>query len=116
MLILQETTVWKTGTPNHTYLSDDSKSIIYAYMKRGESKLTKFKVPLSFDVKGRTFVITKVKKEVSDFREKPNSTIEVKGNKGATYYVSNDRGVWNCTCMGFKFRNKCKHIDKEKSV
>jgi hypothetical protein len=44
-----------------------------------------------------------------EINNKPK-TVVVKGSKGATYTVSNSGKGWNCTCTGFQFRKKCKHI------
>jgi len=34
----------------------------------------------------------------------------VKGSKGDEYIVTKENGQWSCTCVGFQFRRKCKHI------
>ena len=41
-------------------------------------------------------------------------TYDVIGSKGNTYTVTNDRGNWTCTCAGFGFRRKCRHITEIK--
>ena len=41
-------------------------------------------------------------------------TYDVVGSKGNTYTVTNDRGAWTCTCAGFGFRRKCRHITEIK--
>ena len=41
-------------------------------------------------------------------------TYDVVGSKGNTYMVTNDRGNWTCTCAGFGFRRKCRHITEIK--
>ena len=41
-------------------------------------------------------------------------TYDVVGSKGDTYTVTNDRGNWTCTCAGFGFRRKCRHITEIK--
>ena len=41
-------------------------------------------------------------------------TYDVIGSKGNTYTVTNDRGSWTCTCAGFGFRRKCRHITEIK--
>ena len=40
---------------------------------------------------------------------------KVNGSKGDSYTVTNVNGQWNCTCTGFGFRRKCKHIDSIKN-
>ena len=43
-------------------------------------------------------------------------TYDVVGSKGNTYMVTNDRGNWTCTCAGFGFRRKCRHITEIKDA
>ena len=43
-------------------------------------------------------------------------TYDVVGSKGNTYMVTNDRGNWTCTCAGFGFRRKCRHITEVKDA
>ena len=43
-------------------------------------------------------------------------TYDVVGSKGNTYTVTNDRGNWTCTCAGFGFRRKCRHITEIKDA
>ena len=43
-------------------------------------------------------------------------TYDVVGSKGNTYTVTNDRGAWTCTCAGFGFRRKCRHITEIKDA
>jgi len=114
MWILAETTEWKTLTPNHTYVVSDNKSMLYAYMKEGTQELIVLKTPLDFETKGRKFLSKKT--NALDYLEKKtkNNSIEVLGSKGDKYYVTNDNGNWNCTCVGFKFQSRCKHIEKVK--
>lgn len=43
-----------------------------------------------------------------------DKSFKVKGSKGDVYVVSVQNNVWNCTCSGFGFRRKCRHIDSVK--
>jgi hypothetical protein len=36
---------------------------------------------------------------------------EVKGSKGGSYTVTRSGNNYQCTCSGFQFRRKCKHVD-----
>tara|TARA_Y100001938_G_scaffold47550_1_gene66203 strand:- start:9953 stop:10270 length:318 start_codon:yes stop_codon:yes gene_type:complete len=57
---------------------------------------------------------------VSD-REKPTQLAEVRtydvvGSKGNTYTVVDNAGTWTCTCPGFGWRHKCRHIAEVKNA
>lgn len=39
----------------------------------------------------------------------------VEGSKGDKYTVSSGMGTWHCTCSGFGFRRRCKHIESIKA-
>ena len=56
MKIVQETTVWSTpNTPNHVYILDDKMNNMIGYVPAGTNKVVRFKAPISFDRRGRTF-------------------------------------------------------------
>jgi len=40
---------------------------------------------------------------------------EVQGSKGDTYTVTDNGGTWTCTCPGFGWRRKCKHVEAQKN-
>jgi len=112
MKFFQETTVWSTeGMPNHIYLLDDSKSKMYAYVKAGTKSVFTFKKPISFSTRGRKFKPIpntfkyKIEEEKTDAK---NWT--VKGSKGDSYTVTLDGTEYKCSCTGFKYHGKCKHI------
>ena len=105
MLVVQETTSWSTGTPNHIYFLSNNKTKMYAYINAltGEGKI--FKVPMEFSAKGRTFdIIRKVDDQAKG--------IAVTGSKGDVYYVTQESGQYKCTCTGYKYHGTCKHIEK----
>lgn len=111
MKILQETTVWERNTPNHIYITDDSKSKMFAYVRAGTNAVFKFSSPMRIDTRGRRF------KEIPNtfgFEEQAkDSTVktwQVSGSTSDTYTVSLDDNQYSCTCSGFKFRGACKHI------
>ena len=43
------------------------------------------------------------------------NTWQVKGSKGNTYTVKLSGGSYSCTCAGYGFRRKCRHIDEVKN-
>ena len=59
MILARETTVWVTELQaNHTYLMSDNMSKIYGYFKfHNPKEFTKFKNPIRFDKRYRTFKI-----------------------------------------------------------
>lgn len=108
MEALKEVTVWEVDfrQPNHIYLFDGEKAV--AYIKWGEGEPIYFNHPSKINRRGRKFV----KADISLFNvsDQPKSTlIEVQGSTG-TYYVDPEAGT--CTCPGFSFRGKCKHVEK----
>jgi len=111
MKVLQETTAWEGRTPNHIYITDDSKSKMFAYVRAGTNSVFQFSAPMRLDTRGRKF------KEIPNtfgFEEPVKDTNiktwSVAGSKGDNYIVSLEDNQYNCTCSGFKFRGACRHI------
>lgn len=112
MKFYQETTNWKDDIPNGTYLLNDSKTKMYAYVKPGAKSAFKFKNPINIDTRRRTF--KEVKNTFGFNIEEPvsqNPRWEVVGSKGDKYIVEKTENGFTCTCTGFKFRGKCKHVE-----
>jgi hypothetical protein len=102
----QETTVWDTlFQPNHTYLLDGDK--VLAYIKQGATDTFFFTSPWRIDKRGRKFQ----KLPINPFiiQQTVSNLVEVKGSKGATYYI--DPIARSCSCPGFTFSGHCKHIE-----
>lgn len=60
MIVLQETTKWDSPTAsNHIYVVSDDKQKLIAYIKAGTKEVYRFKKPLPFYIKGRTFRVMK---------------------------------------------------------
>ena len=112
MKFYQETTDWRDNISNGVYLLNDSKTKMFAYVKPGAKSAFKFKNPISIDTRGRKFQLVpntfgyQIEKEVS-----ANPQWTVTGSKGDQYIVEKTENGLTCTCSGFKFRAKCKHID-----
>jgi hypothetical protein len=117
MKVLQEITVWETDytIPNHTYFVTDSKDKMYAYIIAGTKKITEFKNPLPFSTTRRKFkeVDNTFKYTAPEKAKTTGKTWQVAGSKGF-YTVVEEAGELSCTCTGFKFYSKCKHIDSVK--
>lgn len=73
-----------------------------------------FSKPISFDSRHRTFKF--VKEYYQDVGRGDHQTVKeykIKGSKGDEYTVSISDVTGNsCTCTGFTFRGKCKHIEQ----
>jgi hypothetical protein len=112
MKFFEETTNYKDSIPNGTYLMDDSKTRMYAFVKAGSKYVFTFKNPIRIDTRGRTFkAVDNTFEYVMPQEGKSNNPRwEVKGSKGDTYIVEKTHNGLTCTCSGFKFRASCKHI------
>lgn len=108
MEAIRETTRWASArTPNHTYLVDGTNLV--AYIKQGETVPTWFTKPMrNFDRRRRTFV----RADVALFGKptQKSQLIRVQGSKGSEYFVDPEKN--SCTCPGFVFRGKCRHLEQ----
>ena len=121
MKAFQEITEWATDfdMPNHVYFLSDSKDKMYAYVNKS-GQVETVKTPYRFSVSGRKFKEVpntwgyEVAEEVAV--ETTGKQYRVPGSKGAIYTVTDDAGVWTCTCPASKWqKGECKHIVKLKS-
>ena len=111
MKVLQETTAWEGRTPNHIYITDDSKSKMFAYVRAGTNSVFRFSAPMRIDTRGRKF------KEIPNtfgfeepIKDASVKTWSVAGSRGDSYTVTLDDNQYSCTCSGFRFRGACRHI------
>jgi len=118
MKFLQEITQWDSPSiPNHIYYLNDDKTKMVGYIKLGTTELKKFKSPISISTKGRKFKLVNIKGEpdsvyfpaVAEY--KPSNVVaKIAGSGGNVYEVSKVGKTYSCTCTGFQFRKKCKHV------
>ena len=110
--ILKETTIWSDGSnANHTYLLDGYK--IVAYAKFGGQDIQVLKTQIKIDKRYRTFVKTKhpgLEKLIKNTTPKSNTRVFKVKSKEKEYFVELSDYNYSCTCTGFTFRGKCKHI------
>lgn len=119
MEALKEVTVWEDSTTqcNHTYLLDGDKML--AYIKSGDTVPFYFKNPITISRSRRKFEKlrvnpfkdwAKILKAHIDVEPTPAYIKKVAGSKpGVTYEVNTQDKT--CSCSGFTFRGKCKHIE-----
>ena len=112
--ILQETTVWSGdfGACNHTYLLDNQSRII-AYIKQNDTKVNILKTQIKIDKRYRTFIkVRNIELErLAGKAPKSNTRVFKVKSKTKEYNVEVSNSYYTCTCTGFTFRGKCKHID-----
>jgi hypothetical protein len=115
MKYFQEVTEWADKTPNHIYYLSDDKTSMVGYIKVGSKDLYKFKNPIRIDVRGRKFKVLDMKAEPDNVyfkKEAPKKdVIIVQGSNGKEYQVEKISNKYVCSCPGFIFRHKCKHVE-----
>jgi predicted metal-dependent RNase len=126
MEIIKEITVWdcEYNVPNNTYLLNNKGKLI-AYIKEGDSIINQLKTPLEFSKSRRKFIKIQhdgLSKLIKD--EKKDNTKRIIPKNVQLFNVnSNDRDYtvevtdnryFSCTCIGFGYRNKCKHVEAVK--
>ena len=117
----REVTEWDNSefvVPNHTYLFD-GKSNILAYAKASNDELVILHKPLPMDTRRRKFIKVKHKAldeygatvvlDVPNLENTPHWS--VKSDSGKTYTVTLESGKYQCNCIGYAYRGKCKHSD-----
>ena len=111
--ILQETTIWTGhyGACNHIYLLDNQNKII-AYIKQNDNKVNILKSQIKIDKRYRTFIkVRNIQLErLSGKSIKDNTRVFNVQSNTKVYNVELNDSHYTCTCTGFNFRGKCKHI------
>lgn len=100
--------------PNHTYLMDGDR--VVAYKPWHEDPIQHLSGKIKLDRRRRKFVelpFVASEWEMEEEQKAPSNIVVVEGSKGNTYEV--DVEAETCSCPGFQFRGKCKHIEMAKS-
>lgn len=99
--------------PNHTYLIEGDK--IIAYKPWHDDPVQHLSGRMRLDRARRKFKELPYVPSEWEMEEEqaPSNIVVVEGSKGNTYEVDVEEGT--CTCPGFTFRGKCKHVDLAKS-
>ena len=121
MKAFKEITEWDVefAMPNHVYFLNDSKDKMYGYVQSKTGIVQTMSKPYKFKAGGRKFKQVEnrwnfVIKE-DEVVETAGKQYQVPGSKGAIYTVTDDAGVWSCTCPASKWqKGDCKHIVKLK--
>lgn len=121
----KEITEWNEPefvVPNHTYLFD-GKSNILAYARERDGQVTVFSKPMPMDTRRRKFIKVKHKEldaigatvvvQQPEALNVPNW--QVKSDSGKTYTVTLESGKYQCNCVGYSYRGKCKHSEQIKN-
>jgi hypothetical protein len=109
----QEVTKWADGVERkHHYLLNDSRSKMYAFVpQQGDLKV--FRNAIRIDIRGRKFVPIQDQWNVKITAEPPPGDVwTVTGSRGDQYQVNRQGTNWRCTCTGFKYHGRCKHVDQ----
>ena len=117
-----EVTEWDCdyAVPNHTYLFD-GKSNILAYAPRGGKDIVVLKTPLKLDNRRRKFVKVQHKalQSFAKTLQLNDETLQseypswkVKSDSGKEYTVQLIGNKYSCNCVGYGYRNKCKHSEQ----
>lgn len=57
-----------------------------------------------------------VVKKREDTQQQGEESWEVAGSSGSSYTVSLRQGLWSCTCAGFGWRRRCKHVEEKQAA
>ena len=108
MKVLREVTEWATEIqPNHVYLVEGDK--ILAYQPFGTGSVQHFAHRVRLDRARRRFCEEPLDPALWGVSvEQPAHIVTVQGSRGASYEVNLEEG--SCTCSGYQFRGRCKHL------
>ena len=114
--IVKETTAWSAdyAVPSHTYLMSKSGSLI-AYAIDGTNEIRKSTIKI--DRSRRTFVkvshseLEKLIPAEEKSQAPRNGRLFKVKSKDKEYLVELIGNRLSCSCIGFGYRGKCKHVD-----
>ena len=113
MKIIKETTLWDCdhAVPNHTYLLNDKGKVV-AYAKESDGSIIQLKTGFTLDKRYRKFIEVK-NPALSLLIKKPLGNVRLFNvkSKDKEYTVQLEGKSFFCSCVGFSFRGKCKHIE-----
>jgi hypothetical protein len=122
MQILKETTEWESDFPiiNKIYLLDLKDKII-AYTN-SDNTIIQLKSPIKLDKRRRKFIKVNhagLSKLILNYKSEDNNDNIINDNtrifkvksKDKEYTVLLKDNNYNCNCIGFGYRGKCKHSD-----
>jgi uncharacterized protein YhbP (UPF0306 family) len=107
---------------NNTYLFD-GKSNILAYAIEDTDEITVFEKPMKLNTNRRKFVkvihkelqaLAKTLQSDEKTLQSTNPQWQVKSDSGKVYTVELIGGKYSCNCVGYGYRNKCKHSEQIK--
>ncbi len=115
-----ETTQWADVKGcNHTYYLEGDRML--AYIRHGTSEPFWFRAPISISRSGRKFQrvdATAFEQSLGGLfinliepKDSNPDVVEVAGSKPGVVYLVNVKDK-SCTCPGYTFRGKCKHVEQ----
>lgn len=115
--ILQEVSEWDADYKcNHTYLLNGDK--VVAYIKQGDTEVIVLNHQIRIEKRYRKFIeVQNQDLSILIPNETPKNirvfNVQSK-DKVYTVELNSVKNKYTCSCTGFTFRGKCKHIDAVK--
>ena len=83
------------------------------YVRSGTDKLEMFKQPLPFDARRRKFVeVPNTWGYVEPEMVNTANSWQIRSSSGNVYTIERTDGRLSCTCTGFRFKRKCRHVEE----